>query len=137
MKLLRWLFVLPVGGAGLYLGIVSAILLVALLQRLCPLEDQVSGLCFADWYVAAESTAIAFGAALGAVCAVSLPALVAPAHKRHVSVLFYLAGSAVAVCFLASAGRSFLLPFGVAMSTGALAVVACFRRTQSATGPKH
>lgn len=124
LRLLRWALVLPAGAAGLYAGVVSALLLVTLLQRLCPIEDQISGFCYASWYGAAESSAIALGAAIGAVGAVSLPALMAPSRKRLVSALFYAFGAAYATWFLVSVGNSFLLPFGVAMAAGALAVLA-------------
>lgn len=133
VKIARWFLVLPAGAAGFYAGVALAILLVALLQWLCPIEDQVSGLCFASWYRPAESAAIVLGAALGAVCTVSLPALAAPSHKRQISALFYAAGTAYAVWFLSKVGSSFLLPFVAAVVSGALAVVAWFRRAQSAT----
>jgi hypothetical protein len=124
--------VVPVGAAGLYGGIASAVLLVALLQHVCPIEDQVSGLCFAGWYGTAESAAMAFGAAISATCATSLPALVAPSHKWQVSVVFFAAGSAYAVWFLASVGSSFLLEFVVAVGAGALVVANLFRSAKNA-----
>ena len=133
MKLLRWLSVIPVGVAGTYLGALSAMLLVSVLKKLCPLEEQVSGLCFAPWYSPLEATAISIGAAVGAACTVGLPALIAPTRRALVSVLAYAGGTACATWFLVSVGRSFLIPFSVAAATGLLVSICFFRGRRNAT----
>jgi hypothetical protein len=133
VKPLRWLLVVPVGIAGTYLGALCAILLVSVLEWLCPVEDQVSGLCFASWYPPLQSAAIALGAAVGAACTVGLPALLAPTRKKLVSLVAYTGGTSYATWFLVSVGGSFLVPFSVAIATGLLVTIGVYRCGQNAT----
>jgi hypothetical protein len=129
----RWLFVVPVGVAGVFLGLGSAVVLVVAVARLCPPELIVSGVCTASWYRAAESAAICIGAALGAFATVAFPSLIAPRHKVRVALAAFLAGAGYSAWFVASAGASAVLPFASALAAGAGATWLVVGRRENAT----
>jgi hypothetical protein len=130
MKYLRWLLVVPAGYGGCYFGILFAVCGVSLLQELCPLDTQVSGLCFADWYKPLEATAIALGAAVGAACTVALPVLIAPARKIPVALLAFSGGAVFAAWFLVNTGATFLLPFLLAVASGLVTTFTVYKRNK-------
>ena len=134
MQTLRWFLVLPVGAAGIVLGLAISIALMALAERFCPPELFISGKCIATWFPAAESAAICVGSALGAFAVVALPSAIAPTWKKQVAVSALLAGALFAFFALGARADS-LLPLGFAFASGLSAVALIFANSRVRLNP--
>ena len=106
--------------SGWFITIVTVVGMRAVLNRFCPPEAFVSGMCMAPWYPSAEVVMHAVGAAIGAGLSVALPALVAPAHRHRVAVLAWVVGSLCAASLLVAVGSSLAIPFSSAVAAGLL-----------------
>lgn len=122
MSALRWLLALVSPAFALALTFALAVLLTMLLERACPPERMVSGVCSARWYPHAELASFCVAAAMGGWSFVLLPSRVAPDHARHVAWLALGAGTAYAGLFLWHAGPDILGPAIGAFAGGLLAV---------------
>jgi hypothetical protein len=92
----------------------------------------ISGTCTASWYAALEEGIICLGAAVGAVCAVALPALAAPSHKSYVALTALATGASYSLWVLLGVGSFALLPAAAAIVAGLLTTLATFRRSAGA-----
>jgi hypothetical protein len=131
MTLLRWLLVAPLAFVGGYIGIACAILLASAAQALCPIDQQVSGLCYAPWYQSAEFVAECVGAGIAAFCTVSFATRAAPSHRRQVAMVAMAAGTAFASWFLALGGSSLLAPYLIAILVGGATVRTWLRQSSA------
>lgn len=120
MTVIRWLLTLPSAALGWVAMLASGFSMLALLQRLCPPEFVVSGMCTASWYRPAETVVFALSAALGAALFVALPSLVAPAHRPRVAVVAWLAGCAWTAWLAVAVGGGIALPAAAAVASGLL-----------------
>ena len=120
MKTVRWLLVVPSAALGWVGTAVTAVGMDGLLNRLCPPELFISGMCMARWYPAAETVAHATAAAVGAGLFVALPTLLAPAHRRRVAVWAFAVGSLSATGLVAWLGSAIAVPFVAALVAGLL-----------------
>ncbi len=126
---LRWTFV-PIAGAlvwfgTLFLGLAG----LDLLDRLCPPEHVVSGMCTASWHRPAVDGLTIVCALLAAVGIVLVPARIAPSNRFTVAFVAYLCGAAFAV-YVATSG-SMWGPF-IAAAIGGSAALWFARRTMKA-----
>ena len=122
MNTLRWLLIVPLGMAGLAVGILTILFLQSVAMWFCPAELVISGACAASWHSAAEKVAMCVGSAIGAAAVVFLPSLTAPRSRQLVAVVAYCLGAACAISLLVVGGALFLLPFSSAIAGGALAL---------------
>lgn len=118
MTALRWALAVPVAGIAYLSAVLFAMLLLSLLDRLCPPELMVSGQCGAAWYRPAEQAAFAVSGALGATLFVVLPWWAAPAHQRRVAAVACALGTAWVTWALVAVGSSFLLTFLSSVAAG-------------------
>ena len=128
MRLARWLAVVPLGVTGTLAGLLAGMLLWAAADAACPADQQVSGMCVADWYAAATLAAECVGAAIGAFCAVTFASLSAPSHRRAMSLGAMTAGTLYASWFLTADPASLLPPYLIAVSIGAWTTWRVWRR---------
>ena len=94
---LRMALTVPAGVAGWYIGVIVALLVHQIDQKLCPSEYLVSGTCRAPWSSLVNGIALASGSLVCGALTVLLPTLVAPFHRARVALLAYglgLTGSA-------------------------------------------
>ncbi|WP_088280334.1 hypothetical protein [Ideonella sp. A 288] len=131
MTALRWVLTAPVAGIGYLAAVLFVVLLLSLLDRLCPPELMVSGQCGAAWYRPAEQAAFAVAGALGAALFVALPWWTAPAHQRRVAAAACALGAAWVTWVLVAVGSSFLLTFLSSVAAG----VATTWRLSRRSGP--
>lgn len=89
MRTLRWILTVPAGMVGWYAGVIVALMVHSLVDRLCPQEHVVSGACFAPWSSFANEACLALGAVICGALVVALPAWVAPAHRFQVAATAY------------------------------------------------
>lgn len=120
MTVIRWLLTLPSAALGWMAMFAAGFSMLALLQRLCPPELVVSGMCTASWYRSAETGAFALSAALGAALFIALPSLVAPAHRPRVAIAAWLLGCAWTTWLAVAVGGSIALPAAAAVASGLL-----------------
>jgi hypothetical protein len=123
MRALRWAFVPFLAPLGYIVAVLTASVLTQVLQRLCPANMVVSGMCTASWYSDAEIAAFAFATGVGAMLWVLLPTLAAPGHRRHVAWIAYVLGAIYATWFISQVGAGFAIPFGSALATGAISAM--------------
>lgn len=100
MNKFRWFSVMPAAILAWYAAVLSGLLLVSALGRLCPPEDLVSGQCMAWWYPYAERVVILFSVAASAFLVVVCAAAVAPSYRVPVAWVAYICGVLVAVFFV-------------------------------------
>jgi hypothetical protein len=120
MHIVRWLFVAPLTAFGWLIAALAGVAMGALLNRFCPPDVFISGMCVAPWYRTAEVATQAVAAAVGAVLSIALPALVAPAHRGRVAMLAFAAGSLCATSLLVAVGSHIAIPFCSAVAAGLL-----------------
>jgi hypothetical protein len=120
MHTVRWLFVAPLTALGWLITVFAGVAMGELLNRLCPPDVFISGMCMAPWYRTAEVATHAVAAAVGAGLSVALPALVAPAYRRRVAMLAFAAGSLCATSLLVVVGSHIAIPFSSAVAAGLL-----------------
>ena len=97
VQLLRWMMILPGALVAWWTAIAVGLLYVALLERLCPPEFMLSGMCTAPWYSTAFEAGVIAGASLAAVLVMLTVILLAPMHKRVMAISAFSLGSTVAV----------------------------------------
>jgi hypothetical protein len=95
-NMLRWILIPPAAVAAWYLAFVIGIALEVGLNALCPADQVVSGWCIAPWYRGASNALLWFGAGLAALLVLFACTLLAPTHKRHVAIVTFVVGAAVA-----------------------------------------
>jgi len=115
VNLVRWIFAVPAAVAGWYIGMIVALGIRQLGERLCPVEHIVSGLCHAPWSSFATDFALVTGSLVCGSLVVLLPALIAPAHRHRVAQLAYAGGLAAAAYWLL---QGFWLPVAAAALAG-------------------
>jgi hypothetical protein len=125
LKWLRWLAVVPAAYAGFVGAAAFGLLELHVIDSFCPPDQWVSGFCEAPWYEKAFSVAECLGAAVAAFLVVSFASVVAPAHRKLVAILAFVAGAGFAVYFGVSADKYIALV--IALLAGALAVTMVFR----------
>jgi hypothetical protein len=119
MRLFRFVLTVPAGIAGWYLGVMLALLVHDLGQRLCPAHLVVSGACTAPWSSFVGDVALALGASVCGALSVLLPALAAPSHRLEVSRLAYAVGL---ICSAYWLFHGLWVPVAWAAAAGALAL---------------
>ena len=97
LKVARWLLILPATVASWYATFVLGYLLYMGLDALCPSSEMVSGLCLAPWHRIAFEALVCFCAGFAASLILISSALLAPSHKRGMSIATFAMGSIVAV----------------------------------------
>lgn len=100
LHMVRWFLTVPAAVIGWYIGIVVALGIRQLSERLCPVEYIVSGMCHAPWSSFATDFALAAGSSICGSLVVLLPALIAPSYRGRVALLAYLAGLACSAYWL-------------------------------------
>ena len=130
LRELRWLAAGLSPLVGLLFTPVCVIAGSALLNRLCPAEQFISGQCYAPWYRTADTIALSLSFGFGAALFVALPALLAPAFKRQVAALAFVSG----LSLVAVAGLSLLSapPMVAALFGAAVFAVICHRHKSAA-----
>jgi hypothetical protein len=128
MRTIRWLLFVPSAALGYLWIFLCAMVLISLLQSLCPPDLMVSGMCMASWFRTAERVAIMFSIATGAALFVALPAAIAPTQKIAVAAGALAVGSGIVVYMCVQLGTSFL-PELVAATVGGglMAALVCKR----------
>lgn len=117
IRILRWLLMVPAAIIGWYIGIIIALLVHMVSERLCPTEHIVSGTCHAPWSSLVSSVSLALGSMVCGTLAVLLPTLTAPSHRTKVALCAYVAGLACSVYWLA---HSLWVPVAWAALAGAI-----------------
>lgn len=132
MNKIRWLLALVSPTSGFAVTVTAAIVLTNILEKLCPPELMISGLCTASWFPAAVKAAFATASFIGALVFVALPALAAPTFKSTVAWAAFGAGLTVAVIFLWQGGKDILPSFVAAILGGLLGVFRTSRESPNA-----
>jgi len=94
MHTVRWLLTVPIAVLGWYLGLIAALLIHWVSERLCPAEYVVSGLCYAPWSSFVSNFSLALGASICGSLTVLLPTLIAPSYRGRVALLAFASGLA-------------------------------------------
>jgi hypothetical protein len=97
MNMVRWLAVIPTAFVAWYAVFLLGMGIILTIGTLCPAEEMVSGSCVAWWAYYAEHGAFIFCAGLAAFLVVVGTAVVAPTHRKHVAVVSFILGAAIAV----------------------------------------
>ena len=100
MHTLRMALTVPAAIAGWYIGVIVALLVHQVDQKLCPSEYIVSGTCGAPWSSFVSGMALASGSLVCGAFTVLLPTLVAPSHRARVALLAYGLGLTGSVYWL-------------------------------------
>ena len=100
MRKLRMALTVPAAIAGWYLGVIVALLIHQVSQRLCPASYAASGACWAPWPAFASDVALALGSLVCGAFTVLLPTLVAPSHRARVAQLAYAGGLTCSIYWL-------------------------------------
>lgn len=100
----RWLLMIPSIAVAWFLGIFSAFGIYVIDEKLCPPEYIISGDCFAPWSRTVHDLAFMVGPAIAAFLIVLLPSLLAPKHKKPISIIIYIVGVLVATYMLLDIG---------------------------------
>jgi hypothetical protein len=93
----RWAAVLPAALVAWHLALVMGLAALSVLERLCPPELVISGLCTAAWFPLAEKAVLCFGTAVAAALVVASVAVVAPTRKAEAAYVSIAIGSAIAL----------------------------------------
>ena len=132
MTVIRWVLSVASPVLALLLTFAAAVLFTYGIERLCPPEFMVSGVCTAAWYPAAETAAFCLSAAIGGFLFVLLPTSIAPSHTHRVAWLAFGAGVTYATLFLSNAGLSIIGPYASSVGGGMLATFLVHRRAANA-----
>jgi hypothetical protein len=133
LRLLRWILTALALGGAYFATFAIAALLFTLVRFACPPELLISGACVAPWANQAEFVALIAATGAGAALFVGLPAAIAPSHKRVVAVSAYLLGLVIVGYVLWQLGASFIAPAVASASTGAMAAVLMWRRSNASS----
>jgi hypothetical protein len=121
-NVIRWLLVIPSAIAAWYFALFVGYLVFAVVVAPCSDSDQPQpGFCEAPWFPLVERMVIPSGAALAAFLVVTVPALVAPAHRVGVAWIAFGVGAIVAGVMGYGAGA--VVEVAAAIAAGALATV--------------
>lgn len=116
MNLMRWALV-PLSGIVVWHAVLLAgIAGISLLDRFCPPELMVSGVCTATWHAPAVEGLILLCTAIVSAGIVVIPAYVAPAKRPLVAALAFGCGAVFAL--YGASGGYLWAPFFVAGLTG-------------------
>jgi hypothetical protein len=129
---LRWVLVPLAAGIAWALSIAVGVALHDGIERLCPADQFISGLCVAPWFPFLERVVFCASAALAAGLILVACTFVAPHHRAVVAVGVFAMGSVIALA-MAVAGDAYL-EGTVAIGTGLL-VCAWLRRRERQSGP--
>jgi lysylphosphatidylglycerol synthetase-like protein (DUF2156 family) len=111
----------PAAAAGAWaVAIAVGVVLHDLIERMCPPEDFVSGLCTAPWFPFAERVVFCVSAALAAGLIVVACTFAAPRRRTVVAVVVLIIGTVAALAMAIAADA--YLELLAAVGTGALAV---------------
>jgi hypothetical protein len=110
-------------GIALYQGV----------EALCPASQVESGHCIAPWFLGVSEGLIAFGAALAAALIMISSVLLAPTHKRQVSVATFAFGALAAIVMGLGVGA--YLEMAAAIIAGATLLAVLLRRLPSFSLP--
>lgn len=94
---LRWLLVLPAAWVAWYAAVLIGFGLYSVAEALCPPEQVISGMCVAPWFGYVDRAIFCTGAGLAAAFIIFSCAIVAPSHRRVVTLVTLGAGSVVAL----------------------------------------
>ena len=119
MRIIRWMLTVPAAVIGWYIGVIAALGLRQLNERLCPFEYIVSGSCHAPWSSFVKDVALAVGSLTCGALVVLLPALIAPSCRVRVAQLAYAGGL---VCSAYWLFHGFWIPVAWAALAGAAAL---------------
>jgi hypothetical protein len=120
MTVIRWTLVPLAAFAVWVVTLLAGITGHDVLASLCPQELMISGVCTAWWHDPAVRVLEMACAAFAAAAFVTIPAMIAPAHRVRVALVAFGCG-AVLSAFLAIAADLWL-PFGAAAVTGSIAL---------------
>jgi hypothetical protein len=120
------MLLLPAAVLAWYVALLAGLALHGFLDRLCPADQLVSGYCIAPWFRVAEQAAVCFGAGLAAVLILVACTVLAPAHRRQVSIAVYVLGAVVA-CRMGFAVQQFAA-LAAALIAGAAMLALLLRR---------
>lgn len=129
---IRWLLALLCPAVALAVTFVAAVLATFLLERWCPPDLMISGVCTAPWYPPAEIAAFSLSALMGGAVFVAMPAWLAPDHKVLVAWVAFGAGLTFAVLFVWHGGPSLVLPFAASVVGGLVAAFKIYARAADA-----
>ena len=133
LKVARWLLILPADVAMWYATLALGFLLYKGLDALCPSSQMVSGLCLAPWYRIAFEALFCSCAGLVAALILLSNALLAPSHKREISLATFAIGAIVAV-IMGFSSHAYVAVAG-AMIAGALTLALILRRLSPLAPP--
>jgi hypothetical protein len=123
---LRWVLVPLAAAIAWALSIAVGVALHDGIERLCPADQFISGLCVAPWFPFVERVVFCASAALAAGLIVVSCTLAAPHHRAIVATGVFAIGSAVALAMAVAADA--YLEGAAAISTGLLSSVWLRRR---------
>ena len=92
MKIFRWFLVTPAGILGWYVGVIAALSIYEIKERLCLPEYIVSGMCHASWSSHVTSVSLVLGSLISGALVVLLPTISAPAYRSRVALIAYILG---------------------------------------------
>lgn len=130
LTVIRWLLVPLVGLLGYLSGLAVTIALNELFIWLCPaelLDYEMCVTCTAPWFYTAKTLSFFLGASVGAVLAVLLSSLVAPAHQ---GVIGAIAFAKVAYTYINMMNGEILCAAG-ALVCGAVTLRWCWVRAKA------
>jgi hypothetical protein len=138
MRTIRWLLFVPSAALGYLWTFLCAMVLVGLLQGLCPPDLMISAMCTASWFRTAERVAIMFSLATGAALFVALPAAIAPAQRTAIAVGAFAIGFGIVLYMCMQLGTSFLPELvSATIGGGLMAALVRERDMHRATGERQ
>ena len=123
---LRWTLIVPTAWAAWCLVLAIGFGLSNLADALCPADQVVSGMCTAAWHERFMKANFCSCAALAAALILISCTLMAPHHRRVVSIIVFSAGTAFAL-WMTIAGGTYL-EFASAAVASLLALCWLWRR---------
>ncbi len=126
MSKLRWCLVIPVSIASWYLALVVALIVLGVVESMCPPDLMVSGLCHAPWYEMAFDVVVVFGAALSAIFVVLSAAYTAPRNRVLIAKIAFAMGCLAATHFVYE--TALWSAYIAAISAGAITVYTLYKR---------
>ncbi len=122
MRLVRWLLVMPLAFASVYVAVLLGFLLFRFSDRLCRLLAFSDAHCTVTWYPAAEIVVTSLCAAVALYLAVRLPALVAPSNKRAAAISGALVSLPIVTWVLVVLAYPLFVPIAFAALVGLFAI---------------
>ena len=103
MNVVRWLLVPVAAAVAWAASIAVGLVLHDGIERLCPADAFVSGLCVAPWFPIAQRAVFCASAALAAISVLLGCTLTAPQYRAVVASGVFIVGSVVAVAMAVAA----------------------------------